>query len=186
MLRLRPSSQPSKTLVDFFIIPLTSLSHQWSDHGLNGVFVKPTLAQEPCDSVTTLRRTDLPSHRDHLHGQIPFTYLAVGGSQSRLHDRFRATSGEQLFLQTRTRHRHAYEPPVCPPRGEGNIIDVFQRSQPSNYRANLQGRGPLCRKQSFDLNLRAITTGQSTHCELQPRIGRRCRFACHSPALMEG
>src|SRR6185295_10100311 len=101
---------------------LTSLSHQWSHHGFNGVFVKPPLAQESCDSVTRLRRTDPPGHRDHLHGQVSFTHLEVGGPQRRMYDGFGTTGGEQFLLQARTPHWHAFEPPIGPPCREGDIV----------------------------------------------------------------
>src|SRR3989449_2997770 len=137
---------------------LTFLPHQRPHHRLNGVFVKPALAQESRYSATRLRRVGPSSHRDHLHGQIPFTYLAVGSPQRRMHDVFRTTSGEQLFLQARTPHRHACESPIGPPRSEGYIVEVSQRRQPSNRRANLRRRCPLRREHPFDLRRRAITT----------------------------
>jgi hypothetical protein len=84
-------------------------------------------------------------------------------------------------LQARTPHRHAFEPPIGPSCREGDIVEVFQRCQPSNYRTNLRRRRPLRRKRSFDLGCRAITAGQRPHGKLQPPIGRRYRFACTSP-----
>jgi hypothetical protein len=116
-----------------------------------------------------------------LHGQVPFTHLAVGGPQRRMYDGFGTTGGEQFLLQARTPHWHAFEPPIGPPCREGDIVEVFQRCQPSNHRTNLRGRCPLRRKRSFDLGCRAITAGQSPHGKLQPPVGRQCRLACYSP-----
>ena len=105
-----------------------------------------------------------------MHGQVPFIHLAVGGPQRRTHDVFRTTGGEQFYLQSRTPHWHACESPTGPPRSEGYIVEVSQRCQPSNRSANLRGRCPLRREQSFDLGRRAITAGQSAHRQLQPPI----------------
>ena len=107
-----------------------------------------------------------------LHSEILFTYLAVGGLYRCLHNVFRTTGGEQLFLQARTPHRHPRESPIGPPRSEGHIVEVPQHCQPPNDGSYLRGRRPLRLEQSFDLRRRTITAGQRTHRQLQPLILR--------------
>jgi hypothetical protein len=160
---------------------LTSLPHQWTHHCLKSLFVKSSLVQESRDPTRRLRRGSPAGHRHYLHGQVPFTHPTIGRLQCGLYDGFRTTGSEQLFLQARTPHRHAREPPIGPPRSEHDIVEVPQRGQPSNRSSNLRRRSALHCEQSFDLGRRAIAASQRTHRKLQPLIRRCCCLACHSP-----
>src|SRR6185503_9729638 len=58
---------------------LTTFPHQRTHYCFNRIFVKAALAQESRQSFTHPRRGCPSSQRDHLHGQILFTHLAIGG-----------------------------------------------------------------------------------------------------------
>ena len=139
-------------------------------HGLYSVLAEATLGQESRNPAEHPGRGEFPSRRHHLHGQVPLAHLAIAGPYRRLHDGSRATGGEQFLLKTRTAHRHTRESLVGPPRREGGIIEIFQRSQPPHDGANLSRRGPLRRQQLCNLVRRAVSTRQSAQRELQPLI----------------
>jgi hypothetical protein len=55
-------------------LPLT-IDH--SQYRFDGVFAEATLAQESRNPAQHPGRGELPGRRNHLHGQVPFTHLAV-------------------------------------------------------------------------------------------------------------
>jgi hypothetical protein len=181
-LKFRTLRSPASRPLSIPTIQNSSLIIPHSQRRLDRVFVKSSLAQQTRYTANRLDRTGPSSRCDHLYGQIPFTHCTISGPHRRMHDIFRATCSEQLFLQSGTPHRHADKSPFDPPSSKRNIVEVSQRFQPSNCGSYLCGESPLRREQSFDLGRRAIAAGQRAHRELQPPVGRRCRFVCNAPA----